>query len=193
MHLITITIGLVIALGLEGAVEWWHHRNVVHEAEAHIREEFESNQRLVPVNVSSVRADEKRIAADIKQLLSLREGQKIQHGNLEYTVSWSSFSESAWKAAQSSGALVYINLRTAQDLEGVYTQQEFVATTAERIYENQTRAIAPLFITGDPNAMSRDEIQTTLERSADLLLGLRSLEQLLSELNKQYTEELKKL
>ena len=34
IHLATITIGLLIALSLEGCVEFWHHRSLVHEAEA---------------------------------------------------------------------------------------------------------------------------------------------------------------
>ena len=34
LHLITITIGLLIALSLEGCVEWHHHRTLVREADA---------------------------------------------------------------------------------------------------------------------------------------------------------------
>ena len=33
IHLATITIGLLIALSLEGCVEFWHHRSLVHEME----------------------------------------------------------------------------------------------------------------------------------------------------------------
>ena len=37
LHLATITIGLLIALSLEGCVEWRHHRHLVQEAEEGLR------------------------------------------------------------------------------------------------------------------------------------------------------------
>jgi hypothetical protein len=43
LHLATITIGLLIALGLEGCVEWMHHRHLVHQAEASLKTEIENN------------------------------------------------------------------------------------------------------------------------------------------------------
>lgn len=151
IHLATITIGLLIALSLEGLVEWSHHRHLVHEAHNSIREELKTNPTLVASNLSSIREDEERIGGDIKLLVSLRSGKKIEHGSLQYTVSWSSFSDSAWRTAQSSGALGLIDFKTARDLSGVYAQQDFAVSTATRIYRNQTLAIAPLFISGDPN------------------------------------------
>ena len=45
IHLATITIGLLIALSLEGCVEFWHHRSLVHEAEASMQIEIEGNAR----------------------------------------------------------------------------------------------------------------------------------------------------
>ena len=193
IHLITITIGLLIALGLEGAVEWGHHRSLVREARKDVREEFEINHGLVSKNLSSVHADELRIAADIKTLVSLRAGKKVEHGELMYTVSWSSFGDSAWKTAQTSGALGYIDFKSAQELSDVYAQQDFATESATRIYRNQTLAIAPMFIAGEPNEMSAQETQLCLERSADLLLELRTLEQVLEQLDRQYNEQLKRM
>jgi len=193
IHLATITIGLLIALSLEGLVEWGHHRHLVHEAHDSIREEFKTNHDHVAYNLSSIREDEERIRAAIKLLVSLRSGKKIENGSLQYTVSWSSFTDSAWRTAQSSGALGLIDFKSARDLSDVYAQQELVDATATRIYRNQPLALAPLFISGDPNRMSPVEIQTCLERSADLLLDLQGLQQLLTQLDVQYLEELKKM
>lgn len=47
IHLTTITIGLVIALSLEGCVEWRHHRHLVHEAEAGLQIEIKANAKEV--------------------------------------------------------------------------------------------------------------------------------------------------
>ena len=45
LHLFTITIGLLIALSLEGMVEWFHHRHLVHEAEASLYREIDGNAK----------------------------------------------------------------------------------------------------------------------------------------------------
>jgi hypothetical protein len=45
VHLATITVGLFIALSLEGCVEWQHHRHLVHEARENIRSEMQDNQK----------------------------------------------------------------------------------------------------------------------------------------------------
>ncbi len=38
LHLLTITIGILIALSLEGIVEWAHHRSLVSEARMNLGE-----------------------------------------------------------------------------------------------------------------------------------------------------------
>lgn len=45
LHLFTITVGLLIALGLEGCVEWGHHRHLRREAEVNLRQEVRDNEK----------------------------------------------------------------------------------------------------------------------------------------------------
>ena len=66
--------------------------------------------------------------------------------------------------------------RTAQTLADICDEQRVISDLALGILEAQSRAIAPAFITGDPAPMLKEEIQLTLQRTADLLMDLRSLE-----------------
>lgn len=50
IHLLTITVGLLIALGLEATVEALHHRSERKEAEATLRQELTQN-RLTLVTI----------------------------------------------------------------------------------------------------------------------------------------------
>jgi len=195
IHLITITIGLLIALSLEGVVEWFHHRHLVDQARVDMREELLGNRQSLAQNLSFVRSNEMTIGSDIKLMLSLRSGKKIGngHASLEYTMKWSSFSNAAWKTAQSSGALIYLDFESERNLAGVYGQQDFVTANAERLARDHPLAISPLYISGNPDQVSVPEAQLILQRSADLLVDLRLLEQLLVQLDKQYAEELSKL
>jgi hypothetical protein len=45
VHLAIVTAGILIALSLEGALEWQHHRSLVREARANIATEIEDNRR----------------------------------------------------------------------------------------------------------------------------------------------------
>ena len=49
LHLFTIPVGLLIALSLEGCVEWQHHRHLLHDAETGLRGEVDKNSRQIPL------------------------------------------------------------------------------------------------------------------------------------------------
>jgi hypothetical protein len=46
VHLAIVTIGILIALSLEGLVEWRHHRELVQEARANIADEIRDTARI---------------------------------------------------------------------------------------------------------------------------------------------------
>lgn len=190
LHLTTITIGLFIALSLEGMVESFHHRHLVHQARTTIYKEMNDNRKLLADDLTSIKADEARIEADIKTLAGLRAAAKFEHASLQYHLDWSSFADSAWRTAEATGALNYMDYETAQTLSDIYGQQRIVAGRGLQVFDQQNRAIAPIYITSDPNLMSKDEIQLTLQRSADLLADLRALGQLLVQFDVQLAGEL---
>ncbi len=192
IHLVTITIGLLIALTLQGAVDSIHHRHLVREARASISREMTENHKLLAADLTRIQEDETRILADIKTLVALRSGGKLERGSLEYHVQWSSFDDSAWRAAETTGALNYMDYQTARALADIYAQQRLISSRGVQIFDAQSRAVSPVFITGDPNQMSKEETQLTLQRSADLLLDLRALERLLTQFDVQLSDELKK-
>jgi hypothetical protein len=190
VHLLTITVGLFIALSLESTVEWLNHRHLVREARASIQLEIEQNRKLAAADLTNVRQDQERMEKNIQQLTSLRGGAKLEHLSLQYHLDWAGLSDSAWHTAQSTGAINYMDYQSAQALTGVYMQQRIVSDRGLAVFDAQSRAIAPIFFTGDPNLMSKDEIQIVLLRSADVLLDLRALGQLLTELDEQFAAEL---
>jgi hypothetical protein len=192
IHLFTITVGLLIALSLEGTVEWLNHRHLVREARASIRREIVENRKLAVADLTSVQQDQARIEKNIQQLIGLRGGAKLEHVSLQYNLDWAGLSDSAWHTAQSTGAINYMDYQSAQALTGVYMQQRIVSDRGLAVFDAQSRAIAPIFFTGEPNLMSKDEIQIVLLRSADVLLDLKALGQLLNELDEQFGAELQR-
>jgi hypothetical protein len=191
IHLITITIGLLIALSLEATVEWLHHRHLVHVARASIRHEMEENRKILASDLTEIQQDRTRIGNDLKLLVALRSGAKFEHATLEYHIDWSSLSDAGWHAAQSTGAINFMDYQSAQAWSDVYLQQHFVSDRSLTIFDEQTRAISPIWINSDPNLMLKDEIQIVLLRSADVLSELKGLEQLLKQLDEQFAMQLR--
>jgi hypothetical protein len=170
--------------------EWFHHRHVVHVARSSIQLEMEDNRKLLAADLASLQQDQTRIASNVKQLVALRAGAKLERASLQYYLDWSTFSDSAWRTAQSTEALTFMDYKIAEGLTGVYLQQRIVSDRGLTIFDDQSRAISPIFFTGDPNQMSKEEIQIVLLRTADVLLELKALEQLLKQLDEQFAAEL---
>lgn len=72
LHILIITIGLLIALALEGAAEWQYHRNLAHEAESSLRGEITHNIGKLASIRQQIRDGQKRLDGDLQALSSLR-------------------------------------------------------------------------------------------------------------------------
>src|SRR6202047_2271087 len=108
LHLVTITIGLLIALTLQAAVEAMHHRHMVKEARANVRREIVENQKLYTENLRSLQAKMVELQQDIDQLRELRAGKTPEHFDVQWSFDWNGFVESAWMSARDIGAVGYM-------------------------------------------------------------------------------------
>ncbi len=58
IHIAAITIGLLIAIGLEQTVVYFHHRHQLQEARRELTAELEENRRVVAKNLDAVAKDD---------------------------------------------------------------------------------------------------------------------------------------
>jgi hypothetical protein len=125
IHLATITIGLLIALGLEGCVEWMHHRHLVHEAQTALRNEISNNES----NLSGVLASAQKQEAALKQDVTVLD-QRIEHpkeethGSMSIEFRLVGFADTSWKTAQSTGAVTYMPYARVEEYSEIYGLQQ---------------------------------------------------------------------
>jgi hypothetical protein len=193
LHLLTITIGLFIALSLEAAVESAHHRHLVRDAHENLRREIEVNHKLFTKNAADIQLNRAQLAHDINQLRELRNGKKLDNPDLRWAWSWDSYGDAAWKTARESGAVAYMDSRWISTYSWVYTQQEYVNSTAVAIINDETRASAPLKVAEDPSKLSPAEIETLLVKSAEMDLSFETLQTMMTALDDMYADALKRL
>ena len=192
LHLGTITIGLFIALMLEAGVEWLHHRHIVAEARENIRHEIEINHGQAAKNLEYLQADVDRMQANRDTIRQLRDRPKDFHSSLHFTMSWSSFNDSAWRSARDMGALTYMPVPEVQDYSDLYAQQELANREAINIFTRQAYAATPAFMADDIQHLAPEDLHDLLHETAATTIGLTTLEQILQQLDAQYKDTLSK-
>jgi hypothetical protein len=131
VHLLAITIGLLIALGLESAVEWVHHRHVARDARENIYQEFRANQQDLARQLNALPAEEKHL----DEILSVIDS--VQHGRPHKPIGdfmWTGvlLRDSAWNAASSTGAIAYMDYGEVKQYSQLYAVQRILSSFTER-------------------------------------------------------------
>jgi len=109
LHLLTITVGLFIALTLQAGVESLHHRHLVTEARENLRREIQINRKRYAENVQNIEKNRRQLAHDIDQLRELRSGKAIEKNALVWGWDWNGFIDVSWKTARDTGAVSYMS------------------------------------------------------------------------------------
>ena len=107
IHIATIVIGLLIAVGLEQTVEYVHHRHLASEARANIQQELIQNASLLQQNIDRLRADQQSLEKNLELLdASTPDAQTIRA--LQYSWVLRRFADAAWTAARTDGSIALI-------------------------------------------------------------------------------------
>ena len=124
LHLLTITIGLLIALGLEGYAEHWRQRELKKDADTKLRQEIRDNaQELVLVHKANASEQEnlKRIV-DFMSARKKNEPYDTRQIRLGFTVG--DLNSASWKTAAATGALGFMEYDQVQRYSAVYQLQD---------------------------------------------------------------------
>lgn len=144
IHLITITIGLGIALSLEGCVEWKHHKNLVHEAQEGLQVEIEANAKELQGTLDQLKEENKELAEDIVVLRAIIAKSKDQDkGHLKVNFNLPAFDDVSWVTAKSTGALSYMPYEQAHQYSDIYNQQDEVYVATHQAVRDLVLSVAP--------------------------------------------------
>src|SRR5580698_1212866 len=189
LHLLTITVGLFIALSLEAAVESVHHRHLVRDARQNLRREIGDNHQLYSMNAKWIAENRDQLGRNMELLRELRKGKPLDPANLGWHWQWNSFSGVAWRAARDNGAVSYMDPNWISSYSSIYLQQDYVNSTALSIVSEESKAGAALEAAVDPSKLSPSEIQTLLLKSAEINLSLSTLQSTMKSLEDMYSQQ----
>jgi hypothetical protein len=188
IHLATITIGLLIALSLEGGVEFWQHRHLVHEAETSMQIEIEANARQLKGALEDVRKEQQFLKDDIAVMKKIITRPKVPNRE-DMTVDFRirTFADVSWKTAQSTGALSYMPYQRAQEYSNIYSAQSDIRDAEQQAVRDTVLSIAPFLNSkkGDPNPGGEEAVKI-VDRLEVLQGQLIFLDSLIHELDGEY-------
>lgn len=188
IHLFTITIGLLIALGLEGCVEWQHHRHLVHEAQASLHAEIQHNARSVSDAITELHNQQREIKQDIDVLnyiIKNKSAPDSSHLKIDFHIR--TFDNVSWKTAQATTALSYMSYPQAEEYSNIYATQNDLEAAENQAARDAIVSLGPLmnanYGDADPTGGHADDMKEKLEVFQGQLILVDSL---LNSLNGEY-------
>jgi len=136
LHLFTITIGLLIALGLEATVEAIHHRHQRQEAETLVRREIQNNLTRLRDGAPEATAELHQMARVLQTLEARSQSQPGILNEKDFVFREAPIQDAAWRTANSTGALTYMNYAEVERFSDAYKEQALLQTMEEQALED---------------------------------------------------------
>jgi hypothetical protein len=107
IHIATIVLGLLIAIGLEQTVEYFHNRHLANEARENIQKELSENASILQQNLDRLGVDQQQLAKDMDLLDSAAPDAQMLTA-LQYSWDLKRIRDAAWNAARTDGSIALI-------------------------------------------------------------------------------------
>jgi hypothetical protein len=198
VHLAIVTTGILIALSLEGALEWSHHRALVGETRARLRDEIRGNQESVQTVLKSLGPARMRFAhaIDVVNDLSapgaLEQAEPIFRpagGNLLSGVSFAYFNTAAYTTAEVTGAFGFMEYSETVKYADTYDLQALYSRMQDGIEKDLVAAT--VLGTGVLTKPTPTEVEDVKRQLRLALGGISIMENLANSLKERYSKVLK--
>jgi hypothetical protein len=142
LHLLTITVGLLIAVGIEGAVTRHEHRKLAQEAAetmtAEIRRNFDSTKHAM----QSIEAQQAAMDANLAVLAKIQQNPnspESHDAHIDASFGGVDFESTAWRTAQATGSLSYMPYEQAQKFSGIYDAVKTLQKSQQVLMEDEAQ------------------------------------------------------
>jgi hypothetical protein len=196
-HMFTVVLGILIALGMEGIVEWAHHRALVRDARENIATEIRKNKETVDTDLAEIRRREEELNHVIEAMRQLEtDPGSFKHGFLGFHVVNHDLYSTAWQTATVSGAVTYMKYNELIRYTDVYlTQQAFTGFQEQAL--NQMIAIGGMMEVTmkdrDLKKVPAEKFQAIAQEAYKDLIIQQTLEGISTDLSKTYGDILKSM
>lgn len=164
VHIAAISIGLLLALGLEATAGWVHHRHEAHQARELLRQEVDRNRLILKDDIRLGDAAESNHRAALAVLRRARAGAIRPDDQLVFVRKYVRLNSSAWKVVHESGAGAYIPYEVMARYGEIYETQDGINQAAFSIYADLLKATSVLNTEqADVNRAEEDRLEHAID------------------------------
>ena len=190
LHIFTITVGLFIALLLEGCVEKIHQHHLRDEADRNIQQEIRYNEHELETTLTATASEQKNLVEVLKFLTarSQNKAYSLEDVNLQYTSG--TLSDSNWQTATATGALSFMEYGRVEDFSGAYRIQELFSRLDEQTLDDFLQLQSYVLYDFDPNNVSVEDAKAALPDVRKTLSHVVAMQQIGTSLKAVYEKTL---
>lgn len=173
VHLATISLGLLIALGLEATAEWLHHRHQVAETRVALQHEREANRQRFAANAGNFWGDTAILQNNLLVLNFLREHPHAKPAQLPgvpiWTISYTPIVDSAWKTANQTGVVAFMPQDEVMKNTRLYNLLELLENIHTKELDDLFQARSYSLQEADPTHLTPAEIDDEIKLAHQML------------------------
>jgi hypothetical protein len=128
LHIATIVVGLLIAIGLEQTVEFLHHRRQASEALELLKVEREKNRASLEIDFYTTIHHQHDLLNDLAVLRRLRSHSSLPTDKLLFSRPSYGFFDFEWNAIRQSGVISFINSADLKAVPYTYDREDDFVT-----------------------------------------------------------------
>jgi hypothetical protein len=174
IHIATIVIGLLIAIGLEQTVEVFHHRHQVAETRAALQLELDQNRRAYADRISEFHRQTAALLNNINVLRYVQQHAEARQESLPGILVWHAvrgeFTESAWKTAQQSNVTALMPQDEVRRYTLTYDRVEQVAKSFDSIWPAIVQARLYGILDSDPTHLTPAQLAEEMTYTKEVLV-----------------------
>ena len=179
---ITVTAGVLIALMIDGLVDWKSTRDLVADARAAIRREVADNLKEMEGRPKAIQKANDDIDNAIKFAKDLVATGKTDINELNVRFDLATLNESSWRSAERTGALAHMPYDEVKQYSELYAFQDLFTTQQRQAVDLVTSAI--VIAAEDPTKASKEDLM----RFRDQLRSLKATVYVTDQLGTQLVE-----
>ena len=166
IHIATIVVGLIIAVGLEQVVERVHQHYELRETREALEGEREANRRHLEVNTRHWLEIDAGLRNDLLVLDAVRHhsgmAQADLPGDLNYNQSPFEYDRAVWDAAEKNGMTRLMPLKEANEDQAFYQLAEEMSEQSLHEWDAVNDQRRLLLIDSDPTHLAPDQLEETI-------------------------------
>jgi hypothetical protein len=142
LHLFTITIGLLIAVGIEAAVEHHQHRKLASEARETMKEEIRKNAENTNDALKDIASEQQKMKDNLAAVRKVQLNPNDPSANdMKLDISYSStgLEDTGWKTAQATGALAFMPYAESTKYSAIYGTEQSFLKAQDQLAEDEAR------------------------------------------------------